>query len=232
MSRPYTVLHMLISLDGKITGDFLSTKVGAALCEEYYRIHRSYKADAFLCGRVTMEGSFTGGGEPPLEAFQGLCIKQEDHVARKSAFYAVAVDPHGRLGWSDSEIHDEDPGYDGAHIIEVLTEAVGDAYLAFLQSRGISYIFCGKERVDVSLMQQKLHTLFGIKRLLVEGGGMTDSLFLEKGEIDECSLVLAPLVDGGEGIELFAKKQRGSASFTTLKTAKLPHAGLWLNYKR
>ena len=46
---------MLTSIDGKITGEYLSSPVGETLCEEYYRINREYKADAYLCGRITME---------------------------------------------------------------------------------------------------------------------------------------------------------------------------------
>lgn len=54
--RPYIICHMAISIDGKVTGDFLSTKECADACEEYYRINREYQADAFACGSVTMEG--------------------------------------------------------------------------------------------------------------------------------------------------------------------------------
>ena len=52
---------MLISIDGKITGKYMDEPTTIALTEEYYRINREYKADAYCCGRVTMEGSFTGG---------------------------------------------------------------------------------------------------------------------------------------------------------------------------
>lgn len=39
MNRPYIILHMTTTVDGKITGDFLSSQKGETLCEEYYRIH-------------------------------------------------------------------------------------------------------------------------------------------------------------------------------------------------
>ena len=38
--------------------------------ELYYQINRDYQADAYACGRVTMEGSFTGGGYPGLREFE------------------------------------------------------------------------------------------------------------------------------------------------------------------
>lgn len=62
MSRPYVICHMTTSIDGKVTGDFLNRKEREAAIEEYYRLNREIPAEAFACGRVTMEGSFTGGG--------------------------------------------------------------------------------------------------------------------------------------------------------------------------
>ena len=232
MTRSYLILHMLISPDGRITGKYMEHPTAAALCEEYYRIHREYRADAFLCGRVTMEGSFTGGATPPLDAYRDVRVPREDFVAGKYDFYAVSIDPHGRLGWYGSTISDEDPGYDGAHIIEVLTDAVSDAYLAFLREKGISYLFCGKDKIDVPLLCRKLSDLVGIRRLLVEGGGLTDSLFLGSELLDELSLVMVPILDGGEGISLFEKKQGGLLCFDTVKTVALPCGGVWLNYKK
>ena len=48
MNRPYIICHMVTSLGGKVTN-------------LYYQLNRGYKTDGFACGRVTMEGSFTGG---------------------------------------------------------------------------------------------------------------------------------------------------------------------------
>lgn len=62
MKRPHVICHMTISLDGKVTREFLSMPESAPVIETYYEINRAYHADAFACGRVTMEGSFTKGG--------------------------------------------------------------------------------------------------------------------------------------------------------------------------
>lgn len=231
--KPYVILHMLISIDGKITGDYMNTKTAEELCNEYYRINREYKADGFLCGRITMEGSFTNWQKPDLAKYQGIKLPHEDCVQKQHDYYAVSVDPHGKIGWYGSEIMDEDPGYDNAHIIEVLTDDINDEYLAFLKDKGISYIFCGKEKIDVNLMNQKLYSLFGIKKLMLEGGGITDSLFLDGDCIDEMSLVVVPLVDGSkDGIDLFANKNCNLQEYELLQAEKLKENGLWLNYKK
>ena len=222
---------MLISIDGKITGGYMNTDMASALCEEYYRINREYKADAFACGRITMEGSFTQGVKPDLTPYEGVRFPREDYIAKQHGYYAVSIDPHGRLGWYGSEIKDEDPGYDDAHIIEVLTDDIQEEYLAFLRDKGISYIFCGKEKIDVKLMNEKLVKFFGIKKLMLEGGGLTDSLFLDADCIDEMSLVVVPLIDvDKDGIDLFAGKSCNVQEYALKSCEKLTANGLWLNY--
>lgn len=125
MDRPYIICHMVTSLDGKVTGDFLGKDAYSGLIEDYYRIHREYGADGFLCGRVTMEGSFPQQSVSAT-AYEGPSIEREDYVAERASFYAVAIDSKGKLWFSGSAISDPDDGYNGAHIIEVLTQSVSD----------------------------------------------------------------------------------------------------------
>lgn len=235
MDRPYIICHMVTSLDGKVTGDFLGRDAHSGLIEDYYKIHREYGADGFLCGRVTMEGSFP---QPPVSpaVYDGPPIERIDYVAERASFYAVAVDPKGKLWWSGRAISDLDEGYDGAHIIEVLTEHVSDAFLAHLRSKGVSYLFGGENDPDISLVAQKLKRLFGIGTLLLEGGGIVNGSFLQEGLIDEISLVVIPEAEcSGKAISLFqtGKYQADNtidASFR-LKDAKKLDGGLWLTYQ-
>lgn len=190
--KPLVICHMTVSIDGKVTGEFLKNEGAFAAEDVYYRIHREFHADAFACGRVTMEGSFTHGWYPDLSQYQSRAIGHEDFIAEKhSSFYAVAFDRKGRLGWKESHIHDEDPGYDNAHIIEVLEEA-DEAYLAYLRDTGISYIFACSPLEALS----KLKKLFGINILLLEGGSILNGAFEKDDLIDEYSLVMAPVIAG------------------------------------
>ena len=36
MNRPYVICHMVTSIDGKVTGEFLSSQSCAKACEIYY----------------------------------------------------------------------------------------------------------------------------------------------------------------------------------------------------
>lgn len=194
---------MMISLDGKIAGDFLSSPSGKKLCEDYYQIHREFKAKAFLCGRKTMQESFTGTETPDITDYEIWRMSREDYVPFPNEnFYAVALDPHCRLNWKESFIKDEDPGYNNAYIIEVLCKNAPDAYIAYLKAKRIAYIFAGEEYIDLHLAMHKLKSLFGIDVLLLEGGGTTGATFADAGLIDEYSLLLSPTIQGSNGISL------------------------------
>lgn len=237
MDRPYIICHMVTSLDGKVTGGFLENTKYSGLIESYYRIHREYGADGFLCGRVTMEGSFP---QPPASptVYEGPAISRIDFIAEKAPFYAVAVDPHGKLWWANHIISDPDEGYNGAHIIEVLTQNVSDAFLAHLRDKGVSYLFGGKNELDLTLVAQKLKRLFSIETLLLEGGGIVNGSFLQTDLIDEISLVAVPAAEPSEtAVPLFQTGvyQTGdilAASFQLKETTKLDHGGLWLIYQK
>jgi len=230
MSRPYIICHMVASIDGKVTGDFLYKPECLPATEEYYRINREYSADAFACGSVTMEGSFTGGFKPDLTKFSGSKMSREDYIGDDNAnYYAVCFDRTGRVGWTESRIYDEDPGYDNAHIIEVLCEKASDEYLAYLQSIGVSYIFAGKDDMDIKLAMEKLCKLFKIKKLLLEGGSIINGAFQRAGLVDEISLVQAPIV-ATEGKTLFFDSSLDEYKID--EVTRLGNNAVWTIYRK
>lgn len=202
--RPYIICHMLVSIDGKVTGSFLSTKEAISASTIYYDINRNTKSQGFICGRVTMEESFTKGYKPNLTKYRNIKIEKKDYVACNTyEKYAIAFDRKGRLGWQKGILEDEDPGYNNMHIIEVLTESATDEYLAYLQDIKVSYIFAGKEELNVKLALEKLKTLFNIDTLLLEGGSIINGAFLKEDLVDELSLVYVPLLAKKDDKPLF-----------------------------
>ena len=203
-SKPYIVCHMLTSIDGKVTGKFLEQKNSEIASEEYYRINRESHPDAFACGKITMNGSFTKDFKPDLEKFKDINISYEDFINKKDyKFFAVSYDRKGTLGWKDSHIIDDDPGYNNAHIIEVLTEQVKKEYLGYLQSIGVSYIICGKEDIDLKLSLEKLKKYFDINLLYLEGGSILNGSFFKNNFVDEISLVVSPMTGDKDDLNLF-----------------------------
>ena len=64
--------RVVVLSNGKVTGNFLAEKPSEPACEVYYEINRDLKSSGFICGRVTMEGSFTNGWYPDLSEFEPL----------------------------------------------------------------------------------------------------------------------------------------------------------------
>lgn len=235
MNRPYIICHMVTSIDGKVTGDFLYDVSCQMASEIYYHLNREIKADGFIGGRITMETSFTKGWYPDLSQYdneaqsidKALDFINTDNKKRK----AIAFDTYGKLGWKENKIKDPDGdiGYDGAEIIEVLSSKVDNRYLAYLQSLGISYIIAGQESINITLALEKLAKLFDIHTLLLEGGSVLNGSFIKAQVIDELSLVVAPITARAEDKSLFFD---GSNEVFQLVSVEKEDNVVILNYKR
>ncbi len=230
MKKPYIICHMVTSIDAKVTGDFLYRKECEKATEIYYHINRKYKSNGFICGRVTMEGSFTGTWQPDLEAFDPI-LDNEDYIPEElTGFYAVSFDPKGKLGWKAAKITDEDPGYDNAQVVEVLTHSVDRRYLAYLKSLNIPYIFAGKDEIDVCCALEKLSEKMGIETLLLEGGSIVNGYFARADVIDELSLVVAPSLADKADKPLFMDGKITDFELKEIKQCE--DSVLWMNYRR
>jgi 2,5-diamino-6-(ribosylamino)-4(3H)-pyrimidinone 5'-phosphate reductase len=221
--RPYVISHMVPSVDGRIVTSRWPLPEG--LLGEYERTAATFHADAWMIGRVSMEPY---AGRATVPGKRSTHIPRTDFVARRDApSYAIALDPSGKLRWTSGSI-------DGEHVVAVLTEKVPDRYLAFLRARGVSYLFGGRARVDLGGVLRKLRSRFGIRRLLLDGGGKINGSFLAAGLVDELSVLVAPVADGSTGTpSLFdAKEGRGPMRRLELRSVARRRGGLvWLRYR-
>ena len=88
----------------------------------------------------------------------------------------------------------------GDHLICIVSERTPADYLDGLREKGISYIVSGKEGIDLADGVEKLGEQFGIRTLLLEGGGHINGAFLRAGLIDEVSILLVPGIDGHSSV--------------------------------
>ncbi len=228
--RPYVICHMMTSIDGKVTGEFLYSEKGTEAGETYYEINRQLKGDAFACGRVTMESSFTNGFRPDLSTFADAHVPSGDYIAMKHNYYAVSFDTNGKVVWADSKIHDDDEGYNDCHIIEVLSENTPGEMLAYYRSIGVSYIFAGEDSIDVKIALSKLYSIFGIKKLLLEGGSIINGAFLRAGAVDELSLVTTPIIADKNDKPLFMESDM--CEFRLKSVKPMQDNSVWLRYEK
>jgi riboflavin biosynthesis pyrimidine reductase len=184
--KPHVILHMGTSIDARIVPhDWPGTE---AFGEIYERIHRDLAGDAWIVGRVTM--AEFGKGEPrPAKAAAPYPRTTWKAPGSDGGKYAIAIDQNARLHLNIDRAN-------GDAIVAVLTEAASDDHLAELRRDGISYLFAGKTELDLPLALERLGADFGIRRLLLEGGGGINGSFLAAGLIDEISLMILPVADG------------------------------------
>jgi len=214
---------MMPSIDGRIVTRRwnLENVTGA-----YEKTAATFDADAWIIGRISME-PYAGKARAPARKKGGPIVRKDFVAAHDATSYAIAIDPSGKLRWTANNI-------DGEHVIAVLTESVPDDYLAFLQSKGVSYVFGGKSRIDLRKVLRTLRARFGIRKLLLEGGGTINGSFLAANLIDELSVLIAPVADGSVGTPtLFdvANRRSHARKLKLIAVQKLAGNIVWLRYR-
>lgn len=236
-NRPYVVCHILSALDGNISGSYFMMPELQPVQEAFARIRADYQCDAYLAGAVTAASIYADGflDEEEIEELEAARIyPRETYVADPQAqHYAVIIDTEGSLRWNKGHI--KRAGMPELHMIEILTENVSDGYLAMLRRAGISYLFAGKERLDIGRLLETLKKEFGVNSLMITGGGVVDWSFLQAGAIDELSLVLSPLAGGEtDKATVFDRSdylaENVPAAFSLLDVRKVEGDGIWLRY--
>lgn len=226
MSRPRVICHMVASVDGRIAAS--GWPVVDAVREHYEKVHESYHADGWICGRVTMEPFAKRLRRDAQVNREHLGDSREDFVAPgEHESFAIAIDASGRLAWESNDI-------DGDHVVAVLSQRVSSDYLTFLRERGISYVLAGAREVDLALALEKVSNLFAVKTLMLEGGGRVNGSFMAAGLIDEVSLLVAPVVDGRVGTPALFDVEGADAPSHRLAlegVERLADDMLWLRYR-
>lgn len=222
--RPYVICHMVPSVDGRIVTT--NWKLPDRLYSEYERTAATFEADGWIIGRISM-APYAGKSRVPVRQ-RPRRIARKDFIARRDAqSHAIVLDPSGKLTWKSGAIDDE-------HVITVLSEQVSDDYLAFLQSKGVSYLFGGRTELNLKRVLEKLRKEFGIKTLLLEGGGKINGSFLAADLIDELSILVAPVADGAIGTPSLFDAREGKGPARTLKLISFERRRgdvMWLRYR-
>ena len=187
--RPYIISHMMMSVDGRIDCPMVAQISG----EEYYTALDSFGTSSKLSGRVTAALECSAVAEETSGTTGHGTNAESVNKAVDSKEYTIVVDTHGRLQMACSEA-------DGHPLLVVMSEQVPEEHLAMLRQNNVSWIATGKERIDLHRAVDIMAEQFGIKRLIIVGGGNINGGFLEAGLIDEVSVMMAPGIDGRRGM--------------------------------
>lgn len=226
--KPYVICHMCTTLDGRIRSErWGKLPRGISSARLFETTAASFNIGAWLVGTTTMR-EFAGRSVPLKPARER--IEHVDHVADpKAKTFAIGADAHGVLRFQRADV-------DGDHVVLLISEAVSNDYLAHLRAAGVSYLFCGKDEVDVRVALRKIRKILGIRKLMLEGGGKFNGAVLKARLVDEISQVIVPVVDGGVGIPgLFdipgKPPTKAAASLRLVKHERLAGGIVWLRYR-
>ncbi len=226
--KTYVICHMCTTIDGKILGERwgkLPGGIGSAKLFE--KTANSFGIKAWLVGTTTMREFSSRDFALPTA---GEEIERVDHVAAPQAkSFGIGVDAKGVLRFKSGSV-----GAD--HVVVLVSEHVSNDYLAHLRAAGVSYLFCGSDHVEPRKAVRKLGSALGLRKLLLEGGGIFNGAMLQAGQIDEISQVIVPVVDGGANVAGFfdirgPAPRKAAASLRLIKQQKLAGGILWHRYR-
>lgn len=229
MSKPYIVLTMLTSIDGKIEGDFIhdhNKEIG-----NWFEYQKLEQVEAWGNGSNTHKKYFSDESID-LSVYAGSKDMPEDHVILKRTPYVVSFDSTGKVLWNTGSLVFPDDVVN--HVLVVTSRSVRPEYTAHLRHLQIPYIYAGDTSIHLNTALDKLSTLFGIKRFAIVGGATINAEFLREELVDEIRLVVAPFVDGSmeQTIVETRDNTRLTKQFSLVNATKLEHDGVLLVYRK
>ncbi|HIG8617638.1 TPA: dihydrofolate reductase family protein [Klebsiella michiganensis] len=206
MNRPTINLYMESSLDGKSVGSFWDNERGEEYIEKYWTYYDKMDPQGFIIGRVSVQDwTYLLEEGNTLNLSDNVdSIPRDDFIAKTDLNkYIIAIDGSGKLAWKTNTKeavadHLQNQSMRAHHIITVLTEEVSDAYLQHLRKLKISYIFGGKDKIDLYVVMEKLYQLLGLKDVILMGGSRLNGSFIRENLIDKYTTLVQASISGGD----------------------------------
>lgn len=220
--KPYVVLHIGMSLDGRI--DWSRVKDSP-----FYDLVSSFRAGADLSGSATMLKAFLP--ENPQGAFPGAYETWMAKPAEERGLLAV-VDSRGQVrSWDRIR---KQPWWRGS--VALCSEATPPSHIAYLQEQQVPTIVAGTERVDLDGALKALNEKFGVKKVRVDSGGILNGALLRAGLVNEVSVIFNPELVGGESPKtMFVAPDLSSAEgvigLKLVHLEKLKEDYVWVRYQ-
>lgn len=185
--RPFVLLNMAISADGKIAGaDRRFGSFGSRLDQtNLYRLRST--VDAVLCGART-----AGVPEVTLDAGAPRFVRARLRQGLSEQPLAVIVSGRGRLSSNAAVLDGSRPPP-----IILTTHRAPATAVRELRRRGAEVVAFGRQALDLTAALKWLRQVHGVRRLVCEGGGELNDAMFRAGLIDEVHLTLCPVLIGG-----------------------------------
>ena len=184
--RPKVIMHTQVSLDGCVRG-FQDTGI-------YYILANNFDTDMVLFGSETVYKAAEQYPPETEKSFIKPKLQPED-----SRQIWVIPDSRGRL----RNLHVFRDTQYCKDIILLVSESTPKAYLDYLKERHYDFILAGEDHVDYLSAFEVLYSQYNCRGIRTDSGGTLTSVLLEKGLVDEISLVISPYLIGSSLPRIF-----------------------------
>ncbi len=217
--RPYVLLNMVTSVDGKAAVAGSAAPIGSAVD---HRLMRSLRA--------AVDAVMIGGGTLRLERVDPRV--GADWAARRVARGATP-EPLAIVLTSAGDVPLDRRYFSHAEVprIVVCGAATSQARLAELSVRA-ALLIAPTTQPEIGWVLRQLRAAYGVRHLLVEGGPTVNGALIASGLVDELCWTLAPKIIGsGESLPLVAGPPLPTPSQLTLASAYLHESEFFLRYR-
>ena len=181
--KPYVILNSAMTLDGKMATKTGSSEISGK--EDLLRVHELRKeVDAIMVGINTVMTD-----DPKLTVHKIRANKKDNPIR-------VVVDSRARTPLFSRILNSD------ASTIIAVTDAASPERVEKLNEVA-EVMVCGKNRVDLDLLMEKLASL-GVKTLMLEGGSTLNYSMLIGGLVSEMRVCIAPMIAGGKDAKTLA----------------------------
>jgi 2,5-diamino-6-(ribosylamino)-4(3H)-pyrimidinone 5'-phosphate reductase len=219
---PKVITHNAISLDGSISGFPIDL-------EKYYSIVGSYNPDAMLVGSATAKTGIEMYADSIPDESPSDFVKPPRITTGRELPYWVIPDNHGML---QGRLHVfRRSGY-CKDVIILLSEKSPESYAKYLLERNYETIITGHEDVDLRRSLELLHEKYSCNTVVTDSGGNLNRALLEKGLVDEISILINPILVDQKYPKLFRNLDfyQNSVQLELIKATTLD-AHLLVNYR-
>jgi 2,5-diamino-6-(ribosylamino)-4(3H)-pyrimidinone 5'-phosphate reductase len=211
VARPYVVLNVAATVDGKIdTRERQGAAISSARDRQRVDELRASVDAVMVGGRTLHEEDPRLTVRSPTLAQARLARGEPEQPAKVGVASRLALRPDCRFLSSG-----------GGRIILFVPRGRGDPGLA---GQGVEVYEVGDGRVDLTAALARLAEV-GLRRVLVEGGGTLNFELLRLGLVDEVQVYLAPMIFGGAAAPTLADGE-GLAREAAIQLAA-PEVSVW-----
>ena len=90
-------------------------------------------------------------------------------------------------------------------VIILISKTTEHDYINYLEDRNYDYNLVGDEFVDYDKALELLKSKYGVRTILIDSGPTLNAILLEKGLVDEISLLVSPSIVGDKSYNLFSR---------------------------